>query len=347
MKAAVFFECGGPEVLQITEVPDPEPGPGEVRVRVHASALNHLDVWVRRGLPMEMDFPHIGGSDIAGVVDMTGAGVDPALRGVRVVVDPSLSYDWYDRAAAPGGTDADGAAGDPIFQVIGEHVNGGMAEFVVVPAANVLALPDHVEFEAAAAASLVTVTAWHALSGRARLQDGESVLITGASGGVATTAVQLAVHMGARVFAVTSGAESVARVKELGADVVYDRQDDDWGRSLWRDTEGRGVQVVVDSVGEAIWPKCLRALAPYGRLVSYGGTSGPTGKTNIPLVFWRQLTIMGSTMGSPSEFREAMMLVFEGRVTPVIQEVLPLEDLRRGHEMLEGGGVFGKLVIRP
>jgi len=173
------------------------------------------------------------------------------------------------------------------------------------------------------------------------------VLITGASGGVATTAVQLAVHMGARVFAVTSGAESVARVKELGADVVYDRQDDDWGRSLWRDTEGRGVQVVVDSVGEAIWPKCLRALAPYGRLVSYGGTSGPTGKTNIPLVFWRQLTIMGSTMGSPSEFREAMMLVFEGRVTPVIQEVLPLEDLRRGHEMLEGGGVFGKLVIRP
>ena len=346
MKAAVFYECGGAEVLQVTELPDPEPGPGEVRVRVHAAALNHLDVWVRRGLPMELDFPHIGGSDIAGIVDQIGVGVDSAWEGSRVVVDPSLAYDWYDRGAA-GASEEDSTDAGPVFQVIGEHVHGGMAEYVIVPAANLLALPDHVEYETAAAASLVTVTAWHALSGRARLQNGESVLITGASGGVATMAVQLAAHMGARVYAVTSGPENVARVEALGADVVYDRLDGDWAKSVWRETGGRGVNVVLDSVGEALWPKCLRALAPYGRLVTYGATGGANGKTNIPLVFWRQLTIMGSTMGSPSEFREAMALVFEGKVAPVIQEVLPLEDVSRGHEMLEDGSVFGKLVLQP
>ncbi len=342
MRAAVFFECGGPEVLSVTEVPDPVPGPGEARIRVAAAALNHLDVWVRRGLPMEYRFPHIGGSDMAGVVESVGAGVDGGLLGRRVVVDPSLGYDWYD----PGRSGAE-LASHAGFRVIGEHVPGGMAELAVVPAANLVQLPDSVDFDDAAAAALASVTAWHALFARARLTGSESVLVTGASGGVSTMAVQMAADAGSRVYALTSGPENVARVRELGADVVYDRMTDDWGRMLWRDTEKRGVDVVLDSVGEAIWPQCLRALAPSGRLVTYGATTGPQGKTNIPLVFWRQLNIMGSTMGAPEDFRAAMKLVFEGRVRPVVHEVLPLERIERAHELLEAGEVFGKLVIRP
>ena len=342
MKASVFHECGGPEVLRVEQLPDPSPGPGEVRVRVHAAALNHLDCWVRRGLPMEMHFPHIGGSDIAGVVDQIGEGADEAWSGQRVVVDPSLHYGWYDRMAA-----GSQGAEDPTFGVIGEHSRGGLAEYVVVPAANVVALPEAVDFGTAAAASLVTVTAWHALHGRAQLRSGESVLVTGASGGVATMAVQLAAHAGARVYAVTSGEKNVERVRDLGAEIVYDRLGDDWSKALWKDTGRRGVDVVLDSVGEVIWSSCIRALAPYGRLVTYGGTTGPLGKTNIPLVFWKQLSILGSTMGTPQEFRDAMALVFAGTVAPVIQEELSLEEVRRGHEMLEAGEVFGKLVVRP
>lgn len=342
MRAALFSEFGPPSVVSVQEVPVPEPGPGEVRIRVGASSMNHLDLWVRRGLPIETPMPHIGGSDIAGTVDALGAGVTGVEPGTRVVVDPSLHYDWYDGQDQGPGFDA------PRLRLLGEHTQGGFAEYVVVPAGNLLSLPETVTFEAAAAAGLVFVTAWRGLMTRAGLRAGERVLVTGASGGVSTAAIQIARMAGATVYALTSGAENVERVKALGADVVYDRKRvDDFSRELWRDTGKKGVHVVLDAVGEAIWPQCLKALGVGGRLVSYGATTGPRGSTEIRVVFWKQLSILGSTMGTPAEFREVMRLVFSGHLQPVIHEVLPLDQAARAHELLEGGQVFGKLVLVP
>jgi len=341
MKAAIFSEFGGPEVVRLADVPTPEPGPGEVRVAVRAAAMNHLDLWVRRGIPIETTMPHIGGTDLAGVVDAVGPGVDPALVGVRVVVDPSLDYDWYD------GEPQGAAFPERPFRVIGEHTDGGFAEYAVVPAANLLEVPAHVSFEAAAAAALVFVTAWHGLLARGGLSAGERVLVVGASGGVGSAAVQVARLAGARVYAVTSGPENVERVRALGADVVFDRLEGDWARELWQETGKRGVHLVLDSVGEPLWERNVRSLAVQGRLVTYGATSGHASGMDLRRVFWRQLSILGSTMGTPAEFRQVMALVFEGRLRPVIHEVMPLDEARRAHEMLEAGAVFGKLVLVP
>ncbi len=342
MRAAVFAEFGGPEVIEVRDdVSVPVPGPGEVRIKVEASAMNHLDLWVRRGLPIETPMPHIGGSDIAGVVDAVGPGADYVPLGTRVVVDPSVSYDWYD------GRD-DGESFPPRrLRLIGEHTQGGFAEYAVVPAANLLELPEGFPAVDAAAAGLVFVTAWHGLLTRGRLRAGERLLVTGASGGVSTAAIQIAKMAGAMVYAVTSGPDNVDRVRQLGADVVYDRREVDFAREVWRDTGSLGVQVVLDAVGEAVWPQCLKALGPRGRLVTYGATTGSRGSTEIRVVFWKQLSILGSTMGSPREFREVMRLVFEGRLKPVVHEVLPLDEARRAHELLETGEAFGKLVLAP
>jgi NADPH:quinone reductase-like Zn-dependent oxidoreductase len=341
MKAAVFSEFGGPEVVRLDEMETPEPGFGEVRISVEAAAMNHLDLWVRRGLPFEIAMPHIGGSDIAGAVDSVGPGVGGVTVGTRVVVDPSLDYDWYDGVSP-------GPNGPPReLRLIGEHTQGGFAEFCVVPAENLVAVPDSVPLETAAAASLVGVTAWRALMVRGGLRAGERVLVTGGSGGVSTMAIQVARLAGAEVFAVTSGSENVARAGELGAHVVYDRDEVDWGREVFRKTGKKGVDLVLDSVGEAIWPSCLRALAVGGRLVTFGATTGAAGDTEIRLVFWKQLSILGSTMGSPADYRKAMNLVFQGKVKPVIHSVLPLYGARRAHEMLEAGEVFGKVVLTP
>lgn len=341
MQAAVFERFGGPEVVEIRKVPVPEPGPGEVRVKVEAAAMNHLDLWVRRGLPIETPMPHIGGSDIAGMVDAAGPGADDVPLGTRVVVDPSLGYGWYD------GQDRGESFDEPPFQIIGEHTQGGFAEYAIVPAENLLEIPDDFSSAEAAAAGLVFVTAWRALITRGRLRAGERVLITGASGGVGTAAVQVAVRAGAKVFAVTGGKENVARTKDLGAHIVYDRHDVDFSREVWRDTYKQGVHVVFDTVGEEVWPRCLRALSRGGRLVTSGATTGSRGVTELRLVFWKQLEILGSTMGTPTEFREVMRHVFDGVFGPVVQEVMPLADARRAHEILENGKIFGKLVLQP
>ncbi|NJD20670.1 MAG: zinc-binding dehydrogenase [Gemmatimonadetes bacterium] len=342
MRAAVFSEFGPPGVVHIEEVPASEPGPGEVRGKVGASSLNHLDVWVRRGLPVGTTMPHIGGSDVAGTVDVLGPGGTGFVPGTRVAVDPSLHYEWY------AGQDQGPGFESRQFQILGEHTQGGFAEYAVVPAANLLALPDHVPFESAAAAGLVFVTAWRGLMTRARLRAGERVLITGASGGVSTAAIQIAKLAGATVYAVTSGPENVERVRALGADHVYDRKrTEDFSREIWRDTEKKGVHVALDSVGEAVWPQCLKALGIGGRLVSYGATTGARGSTEIRVVFWKQLSILGTTMGSPREYREVMRLMFDGKLKPVIHEVIPLAQAARAHEMLEAGAVFGKLVLVP
>lgn len=341
MRAAVFESFGGPEVVGIRDVPVPEPGAGEVRLRVEAAAMNHLDLWVRRGLPIETPMPHIGGSDVAGVVDAVGAGAEAVPLGTRVVVDPSISYGWYD------GQDRGDSIEDRPFQIFGEHTQGGFAEYTIVPAENLLEIPDGFPAAEAAAAGLVFVTAWRALMTRAKLRAGERVLITGASGGVGTAALQVAARAGAKVHAVTGGEDMVRLAKELGAHVAYDRFTVDFSREVWRDTHKQGVHVVFDTVGESIWPQCLRALAVGGRLVTSGATTGSRGVTELRLVFWKQLSILGSTMGTPTEFRQVMRLVFDGTFAPVIQEVLPLEEACRAHEILESGKVFGKLVLVP
>jgi NADPH:quinone reductase-like Zn-dependent oxidoreductase len=341
MRAAIFEDFGGPDVVEVRKVPVPEPGPGEVRVKVEAAAMNHLDLWVRRGLPIDTPMPHIGGSDFAGTVDAVGPGAEDVPVGTRVVVDPSLGYDWYD------GQDRGESFDELPFRIVGEHTQGGFAEYAVVPAENLLEIPDGFSMTDAAAAGLVFVTAWRALITRARLRPGERILITGASGGVGTAAVQIADRAGAKVFAVTGGAENVTLTAALGADIVYDRFEVDFSREVWRDTYKKGVDVVFDTVGEEIWSDCLRALSKGGRLITSGATTGSRGVTELRLVFWKQLEILGSTMGSPKEFREVMRLVFDGTFTPVIQEVMPLSDARRAHEILEEGKIFGKLVLVP
>jgi NADPH:quinone reductase-like Zn-dependent oxidoreductase len=341
MRAARFHENGGPEVVRIEEVPRPSAGPGEVLVRVRAAALNHLDLWVRRGIPIETTMPHVGGSDVAGTVEELGEGVARVAVGERVVVNPSLSCghcEWC-------------AAGEvplcPEYRILGEHTDGGFTEYVAVPAANVYRLPDHLSFEAAAALPISYMTAWRAVVGRGRVRPGEDVLVLGASGGTASAAVQIARLAGARVFAVTSGAENVARVRELGADVVYDRDRVDFSREVFKDTGRRGVDVVVENVGEATWKGSVRALARGGRLVCYGATTGPRGDIDLRVLFWKQVEIIGTTMASRPEFEAMLRAVFRGDLAPVVDSVMPLDRAREAHERLEAGGQFGKIVLVP
>jgi len=341
MRAAIFHETGGPEVVRIEEVPTPKPGPGEVLVQVKAAAMNHLDLWIRRGLPIDTTMPHIGGSDIAGVVAEVGEGVDAARVGERVVVNPSLwdgTCEWCRRG------EESMCVG---FRIQGEHTDGGFAEYVAAAADHVYRLPDGYALEDAAALPISYMTAWRALHSRARLRVGEDVLVLGASGGTAIAAVQIAVAIGARVFAVTSGAENVERLRGLGAAFVYDRSSDDWSAAVHADTKKRGVDVVVENVGAATWKGSMRALAQGGRLVTYGGTTGPKVEIDLRVLFWKQLSVLGSTMASKAEFEAMLQAAFSGALRPVIDSVMPLDRAREAHERLEAGGQFGKIVLTP
>jgi NADPH:quinone reductase-like Zn-dependent oxidoreductase len=341
MRAAIFHENGGPEVVRIEEIPEPRPGPGEVLVRVRAAAMNHLDLWVRRGIPIETTMPHVGGSDVAGVVEELGEGAAGVQAGDRVVVNPSLSCgrcEWCVAGEVPL---------CPEYRILGEHTDGGFTEVISVPAANVYRIPDAMSFEAAAALPISYMTAWRAVVGRARVRPGEDVLVLGASGGTAIAAVQVAKLAGARVFAVTSGAENVERVRALGADVVYDRRETDFSKQVFQDTGRRGVDVVVENVGEATWKGSVRALARGGRLVCYGATTGPRGDLDLRVLFWKQIQVIGTTMASRPEFEAMLRSAFRGDLVPVIDSVLPLDEARAAHERLEAGGQFGKIVLVP
>jgi NADPH:quinone reductase-like Zn-dependent oxidoreductase len=341
MRAAIFHEHGGPDVVRLETAPRPELRPGTVLVEVRAAGMNHLDLWVRRGLPIEIEMPHIGGSDVAGVVAAVAPDVAGLQPGQRVLVNPSLGCGRCAYCAR---------AQEPLcseYRILGEHLNGGFAEFIVAPAANVYPLPDDVSFETAAMLPISYQTAWRALASRARLRPGEDVLVLGASGGTAIAALQIARFCGARVFAVTSGAANVERVRSLGAHAAYDRLEVDFSREVFRDTGRRGVDVVVENVGEATWQQSVRALARGGRLVTYGATTGPQANTDLRLLFWKQLEIIGTTMASRAEFEDMLRVAFRGAFRPVVDEVMPLERAADAHRRLEAGGVFGKLVLRP
>lgn len=342
MYAAFFRRHGGPEVMETGEAPEPVAAAGTVVVSVRAVALNHLDLWVRRGIPgLTLDLPHIGGSDVAGVIDELGPGVEGWEVGDRVALNPSLwcgQCEWCERGEHPLCVD---------FKILGEHVAGGTAERVRVAARNLYRIPDGLEFRLAAAAPLAYQTAWRALKTRGGLNEGDTVLVTGASGGVSTAAIQISRLLGARVLAVTSGPENVKRVQELGADVVFDRLETDFVEGVKAHTEGRGVDLVLDSVGEATWAQCLRSLSRLGRLVTYGATTGPRGSIEIRHMFWKQISVSGSTMASRSEFELVMGHVAAGDLEPVVGDVLPLAAIRDAHDALEAGHVFGKLVLEP
>jgi NADPH:quinone reductase-like Zn-dependent oxidoreductase len=341
MRAAIFHENGGPEVVRIEQVARPAPGPGQLLVEVRAAALNHLDLWVRRGIPIETTMPHIGGSDIAGVVVEAGEGVAADRVGERVVVNPGL-WCGHCRECARGQESM-----CERYRIVGEHTDGGFTEFVAVHADRAYRIPDDLSFEEAAALPVSYMTAWRALVSRARLRPGEDVLVIGASGGTALAAVQIARVMGARVFAVTQGAANVQRVRELGADVVYDRATTDWSRAVHADTGKRGVDVVVENVGAATWSGSLRALTRGGRLVTYGATAGPKVELDLRSVFWKQIEVIGTTMASRSEFEDMLRVVFAGRIRPVIDTVMPLDQAREAHGRLEAGGQFGKIILVP
>lgn len=343
MKAGVFYEHGPVENLQIIhDFPVPDPGPGEVRLRVRAAALNRLDLFVRegwRGLDLEM--PHIGGADAAGVVDALGPEVEGWQLGDRVVIDPSLTCGTCDFCLA----------GQQQlcrhFTILGEHSRGSFAEYVVVPARNLLALPESVSFEHAAAAGLVYLTAWHSLITRGALRPGEQVLIIGAGGGVNTASIQIAKLAGARVLVVGSSDEKLAQAEALGADVLINRTTEDWSKAVFKLTNRRGVDVVVDNVGAATMFGSIRALRKGGRILIVGVTSGPMFDLDIRYLFTKQISLIGSTMAPHDDFVRVMNLVFEGKLQPVLGQTLPLESLADGHRALEQGAVFGKMVFVP
>ncbi len=343
MKALVFYEHGDLNKLQIAEVPRPEPGPGEVLIQVKASALNHLDIWVRRGWPgLKLTMPHILGSDGAGVVAALGEGVTGVEVGTRCAVDPGVNR--YPDAYTRRGLDSV----SPGYTIIGEHAPGFHAEYAVVPADNLLPLPDHVDFASAAAASLVFLTAWRMLIHRAQIRAGESVLILGAGGGVNTAAIQIAKFAGCTVYATTSTQAKMQKARELGADVVLNYRDDpEWPKAIYRLTGRRGVDVVVDNVGQATWRDSLRVVARGGRIVTVGNTSGPVAETDIRFIFGKQISIIGSTMGGHQDYRDVMALVFDGTFKPVIHRVMPLVQGVEAMAILERGEQCGKIVLEP
>ncbi len=341
MKAVRIHEHGGPEVLQYEDAPDPEIGANEALVRVKACALNHLDLFVRAGAVPGLDLPHIPGSDVAGTLEDVGANVDGFGPGDRVVLNPSLSCGNCEFCRM--GEDSLCAS----FSIVGEHGDGGYAELVKVPARNLVRMPDDFSFEEAAAAPLTFLTAWRMLMTRARLQTGDDILILGASGGVGTAALQIAKLAGARVFVTAGSDEKLQRLQELGADELINYHEVDFSKDVYHRTGKRGVDVVVESVGEATFQGSVRCLRKGGRLVCCGATTGPKGEVDLRVLFWKQLELIGSTMGTRAEFDDVMNLVWERKLEPIVHQTFSLDEAKPAHETMASGDFFGKLVLVP
>lgn len=341
MRALVLTGVGGLEHLSVRELPAPEIiAATDVRVRVHAAALNRLDLFVIGGLPgNRLEFPHVIGADGAGVVEAAGRDVRSVRPGDRVMLNPGISCDAC--AACRRG---EHSLCDR-YSILGEHRPGTAAEYVVVPEANVAAVPEGMSWASAAAFPLATLTAWRMLTTRARLLAGETVLIWGAGGGVAQAAIQIGRHLGATVIATSISAAKLEGARALGAEHVINHETNDVVAEVRRITGRGGAHVVVDSVGEKTWPLSLRCLARGGRLVTCGATSGPMVGLDVRRLFWHQWSILGSTMGSRSEFAEIVALAHEGKLWPVVDQVVPLDNAAAAFQRLSRGEQAGKLVI--
>ena len=312
MKAVRIHSDGGPEVLRYENAPDPEPGPDDVLIELRAASLNHLDVWIRKGLP-SVPKPRILGADGAGIAD-----------GQRVLINPGIEH------------------GDRIT-VIGEHMDGTHAELIAVPEANVYPIPDGMSFEEAGAFPLVFETAYRMLVTKAALEEGEWVLLWGIGSGVATAANAIARALGARTIVTSSSDEKLARIE---ADVKVNHATDDVVEAVKAATDGRGADIVVEHVGEATWQRTLQAVRAGGRVTVCGATSGPNPPAALHRIWWKQLTIYGSTMGTREDFEGAYELVKSGRAKPIVDEVFPLAEARAAHERMEAGEQLGKIVLR-
>jgi NADPH:quinone reductase-like Zn-dependent oxidoreductase len=339
MKAVRFHTHGGPEVLRYEDAPEPVLGAGEVLVRVRACALNHLDLWQRRGLQRgTIPLPHISGSDVAGeVVSSTASDVNP---GRRVMLQPGISCGRC--AACLSGKDNE----CPQYEVLGSRNHpGGYAELVKVPVQNLISIPDGIDFVHAAAFPLTFVTAWHMLITRANLKRGEDVLVLAAGSGVGQAAIQIAFMHGARVFATAGTEDKLERARSLGAYEVINHHQQDIAEEIKRLTNRRGMDVVFEHVGSATWSKSMRSLARGGRLVTCGATTGPEGAIDLNALFGKQLSVMGSYMGTKGELLRAARFFFGGQLKPVIDRTFPLAEAAAAQQRLEESGQFGKIVL--
>lgn len=326
--------------MELGEVPDPVPGPGEVQVRVKAVALNHIDLWLRRGLPaLNITLPHISGGDVCGIVSVVGVGVHGVAVGDRVMVNPGITcgrcrecLDGRDNLCAE-------------FRMLGEHVQGGMAELVVVPAVNVIPAPAAVDDTALAAVPITFTTAWHMLVDNARVAPRDTVLVLGAGSGVGVAAIQIAKLFGARVIAAASNHRKLAAARALGADDTIDYTAEDLVAAVKRLTNRRGADIVVEHTGAATFPKSVVACARGGRIVTCGATAGHEATLNLRHVFWRHLSIMGSTLAPKSCLFEIADRMAAGQLRPVVDRVLPLAEAQEAHRALEAREVFGKIVL--
>lgn len=341
MRAVYISKHGGPEVLSFGQRPMPEPGRGEVRVRIKACAMNHLDLWVRNGLPgIEIPLPHILGSDIAGIVDKLGRGVTRPKVGTPVIIAPGIGCGKCKHCGSGWTSLCDQ------FTIMGFRRDGGYAEFAVVSAKNVIPISKRYSFEEWAAVPLVFLTGYHMLVTRARLKKGETVLIHAAGSGIGSAAIQLAAkHIGAKVITTAGSDEKLEKAKKLGGWGLINYRKTNFVDEVKRLTKGKGVDVVFEHIGPATWSGSLSSLAKGGRVVTCGATSGPKVEVDLRFLFMKQLSILGSYMGGDGELRAVLRLVASGRLKPVVDSVFPLEEAQKAHQKMESRNFFGKLVL--
>jgi NADPH:quinone reductase-like Zn-dependent oxidoreductase len=341
LKAVRFHEFGGLEKLQFEDAPTPKIGPTEALIKVRACALNHLDLWARGGTRSErIPLPHISGSDISGEIAETGDMVKSHLQGEKVLIAPGISCGTCDYCT--NGWDSLCES----YKIIGYETQGGYAEYVAVPSTNILPIPDKLSFEQAAAVPLVFLTAWHMLVTRAHLAPGETVLVWAAGSGVGSAAVQVAKLLGARVITTVGSDTKKDKAKNLGADIVLNHHTDDVSSQVKRVTNGRKANVVFDHIGQATWEQSMKSMAPAGRLVNCGVTSGGKAEIDIRYIFVKQFSLMGSYMGGKGELLKVLSFFEDGKLRPVVDSILPLAEARKAQEKMEKSEHFGKIVLK-
>lgn len=340
MKAVRIHEFGGPDVLRYEDVPDPKLRKDQVLVRIKACAMNHLDLWVRKGLP-GVNLPHILGSDVAGEIVEVGEYVTGFAPGQRILLAPMHFCNHCAKCVAGLQNQC------PEFTVLGNRVDGGNCELIAAPAVNVIPIPDTLDFNQAASVPLVFLTAWHMLTGRASIRPGQTVLVLGGSSGVGIAAIQVAKLFHARVITTAGDEKKLEKARALGADHGINHYQQKISEEVKKLTNKEGVDIVVEHVGTATWDESMRSLKPAGTLVTCGATTGPDAKFDLRFLYSRQLSLLGSYMGTMSELHEVLGHIFAGRLKPVVDRPFALQDVRAAHELMENSQMFGKIVLNP
>jgi NADPH:quinone reductase-like Zn-dependent oxidoreductase len=340
LKAVRLHKFGSPEVLRYEDAPDPQPRKDQVLVRVKACAMNHLDIWVRKGLP-GVNLPHILGSDIAGEIVEVGEYITGFKPGQRVLLAPMHFCNRCAKCVAGLQNQC------REFTVLGNGVDGGNCELIAVPAVNVIPIPDNLDFNQAASVPLVFLTAWHMLVGRAGIRPGQTVLVLGAGSGVGIAAIQIARLFNARVITTAGDEKKLEKARALGADHGINHYQQKISQEVRKITDKEGVDIVVEHVGAATWDESMKSLKPGGTIVTCGATTGPNAAFDLRFVYSRQLSFLGSYMGTMGELHEVLGRVFAGRLKPVVDRVFPLIDAREAHEYMEASQMFGKVVLTP